>query len=593
KRELEEWENRLKDHRQSIEEYEQIQGQGPTIEQGYARFLEARKIDEDLNEKLRTLNAINEARKPLEAIVQRAREELLGELERARGRVKELQSSYQKLPQLQEEMAGVQARLAELAPQEMELEAKKKQAREVLDHILRLEADNIRLKGEMDSLKEKLDLLAPAQAHCPLCGTELSPSSREQIEASYQADGQARADTYRSNEKQMAGLRKEHEAQEQEAQELEARLKKELDTQRARQLALDKERRDAEEAGGALGKEEATLGELERSWSSGDFAPTEARELGQLEAKAHELEYDAQRHGAVREELEELKGYEGLKHRLEEAERSMPVLKAALDQARAAASSLKQRLEEDGQRRQALEGALATLPQVALRLEESERGLELLGQQRAQKHDELVALEVELRRLQNREREQGEKTVLKKQALEEEQIYKELAEAFGKGGIQALLIETALPEIEAEANRLLARMTDNRMHLKIETQRARKTKKDEMAETLLIDISDELGTRNYEMFSGGEAFRINLALRIALSKLLARRAGAPLPTLIIDEGFGTQDAAGREKLVEAINSIQDDFEKIIVITHIEEMKDLFPVRIDVTKTAEGSMIQVG
>ena len=94
------------------------------------------------------------------------------------------------------------------------------------------------------------------------------------------------------------------------------------------------------------------------------------------------------------------------------------------------------------------------------------------------------------------------------------------------------------------------------------------------------------------MFSGGEAFRINFAIRIALSKLLARRAGAPLPTLIIDEGFGTQDSNGLEKLKEAITSIQDDFEKIIIITHIEELRDAFPNRIDVIKTTEGSTIEV-
>ncbi len=62
--------------------------------------------------------------------------------------------------------------------------------------------------------------------------------------------------------------------------------------------------------------------------------------------------------------------------------------------------------------------------------------------------------------------------------------------------------------------------------------------------------------------------------------------------MIIDEGFGSQDSAGREKLVEAINSIQDDFEKILVITHIEELKNAFDERIEVTKTAEGSMIEV-
>ena len=62
--------------------------------------------------------------------------------------------------------------------------------------------------------------------------------------------------------------------------------------------------------------------------------------------------------------------------------------------------------------------------------------------------------------------------------------------------------------------------------------------------------------------------------------------------MIIDEGFGTQDSSGRDKLVEAINSIQDDFDKIIVITHIEELKDAFPVRINVVKTEEGSAIVV-
>jgi len=148
----------------------------------------------------------------------------------------------------------------------------------------------------------------------------------------------------------------------------------------------------------------------------------------------------------------------------------------------------------------------------------------------------------------------------------------------------------ALPEIETEANRLLGRMTDNRMHVKIEAQR--QSKKGELLETLDIKISDELGMRSYEMFSGGEAFRIDFALRIALSRLLAKRAGAPLPTLIIDEGFGTQDSTGMEKIKEAINSIQDDFDKIIVITHIEELKDAFPMRINVIKTAEGSTLEV-
>jgi len=157
---------------------------------------------------------------------------------------------------------------------------------------------------------------------------------------------------------------------------------------------------------------------------------------------------------------------------------------------------------------------------------------------------------------------------------EEISVFNQLREAFGKKGLQAMIIESAIPEVEIEANRLLARMSDNRMSLRLETQREKVT--GGVAETLDIIISDELGARAYETFSGGESFRANLALRIAISKLLARRAGAQLQTLVIDEGFGSQDSQGRSLVVEAINSIQHDFERIIVITHIEELKDLFP-----------------
>ena len=168
--------------------------------------------------------------------------------------------------------------------------------------------------------------------------------------------------------------------------------------------------------------------------------------------------------------------------------------------------------------------------------------------------------------------------------------YGVLVDAFGRGGIQALLIEAALPELEAQANDLLARLTDHRMTLSLETQR--QSRSGNVSETLEIRIADELGTRNYELFSGGEAFRIDFALRVALAKLLASRAGAPLRTLFLDEGFGTQDPGGRERLVEAIQTIQDEFDLILVVTHIEEMKEAFPVRIDVSKDDSGSSLQV-
>jgi len=181
------------------------------------------------------------------------------------------------------------------------------------------------------------------------------------------------------------------------------------------------------------------------------------------------------------------------------------------------------------------------------------------------------------------------KKLLLHKLTEDSQAYGDLAIAFGKGGIQALLIEASVPLLEQEANLLLSRMTDNRLSLTLETRRAKRSSRDaEQVETLEVYIADELGTRSYELFSGGEKFRINLALRIALSKLIAWRSGSPLTTLFIDEGFGTQDLSGQEKIVEVINSIQEDFQLIIVITHIDEIKEAFPLRIEVSKTEQGS-----
>ena len=168
--------------------------------------------------------------------------------------------------------------------------------------------------------------------------------------------------------------------------------------------------------------------------------------------------------------------------------------------------------------------------------------------------------------------------------------YHYLAQAFSKNGIQALLIEEAIPEIENEANALLAKLTDNQAQIFIES--LRDLKKGGARETLDIRISDTHGVRPYELYSGGEAFRIDFALRIAISKLLARRAGTSLQTLIIDEGFGSQDEEGLQRLMDVLYAIQHDFSKVIVVSHLPVFKENFPVHFIVEKGVTGSVDRV-
>ena len=323
--------------------------------------------------------------------------------------------------------------------------------------------------------------------------------------------------------------------------------------------------------------------------AAGDFAHKERQRLAEVEAAITALAYndDAYQQGYRR--IQELQPYAQREGALQQAVEREPAEAAALQQAQ---GMLERRREEAKEHREQLrrgEAAMEQLPAAQARWQEAAAEIAELEsrQQSALGRQGLLAGQQQRREslLAAAARNQEQLTV----ALEEQGIYQELVNAFGKQGIQAMLIETVVPRLEGEANILLGRMTDNRMHVKLETQRERRSGPGgEPVETLEIKVSDELGLRSYELYSGGEAFRVNLALRIALSKVLSQRTGAPLPTLFIDEGFGTQDASGRERILDVISAIEPDFDKIIVITHLDDLKDMFPARIEVQKDGNGS-----
>ncbi|MBA7697515.1 hypothetical protein ES703_106182 [subsurface metagenome] len=469
--------------------------------------------------------------------------------------------------------------------------SRRQASQELLTQVHRLESNKTQLEQEINEIQEKLNLLSTqTEAKCPLCERELEVEGLKLIEAKYTADRHSKSNSLKLNQVELDRKKTELGSLESEVFQLDARLKQDRASAQSKASILSQSISEAEEAGNKLNEERKRLAEIEKHLAGKDFANIEQRALEELEDELAKLDYDPQQHEELRQRLINLQQYEEPKRRLEEADRLINQEKEAASRVEEAAQELRHSLEVDSQKRQSLGEELNQLPRLVNDLIQTETEYQVLAAQQKQAQEIMWQVRAKLQRCSELEIKKGEKGRLLAQVSREERIYRDLAQAFGKKGVQALLIEVALPEIEAEADRLLGRMTDNRMHVKIETQR--QTKKGDLLETLDINISDELGTRNYEMFSGGEAFRINFAIRIALSKLLAKRAGAPLPTLVIDEGFGTQDNAGIEKLKEAINSIQDDFDKILVITHIEELRDAFPTRINVIKTTGGSTVEV-
>ncbi len=360
---------------------------------------------------------------------------------------------------------------------------------------------------------------------------------------------------------------------------------------RTRRAVLASDLEDSRRASGELEPQRRRLQEFDHTISTGDFAQAERRQVEALTASLRDLGYDSEDYRVAREAAADLDHYDELSRRLGEARAALPRERESL----AADTNMLERrrsdLQADLERSEELRVQVASMPARERELYEAGQARDSLENQVRAAAIEQGRLGRELARLDHLQAEIERLQAERKELADRKSIYDDLAVAFGRNGIQALMIENAIPQLQEDANELLGRLTENRMSLKLQVMEGRRFR-GVASEELDIRISDEVGTRSYEMFSGGEAFRVNFALRIALSKLLARRSGAPLPILFIDEGFGALDTGGQEHLKEAIQSIQADFEKIIVITHVEQVKEAFPVRIEVTKTSSGSTFAI-
>ena len=454
--------------------------------------------------------------------------------------------------------------------------------------------ENNQHKVKMKELKDRIGYLKNAHgADCPLCGQDLSGEHKQKMLGKLNIEGKDFGDLHRKNETEIKQCTSNI-----------LRLKKEINSLKklrpkltllqseigilTRQIAERTKRvKEWEE------KDELRLKEVAHLLDKAKMEGESRKELAILEKRIAELKYSSEQHEKIRNEEFGLRGIEDKFRELEQARTAQEGLRREINEYEKRIGQLQGDLDKNVNSKDSLQkqvnGQRRTLPALAdlekelgdIRKEENKLRLRVGGAKQA-----VDVLKVLRKRKVNIENEINEDSL---------QISRlnMLEVAFGKNGIPALLIEQSLPQIEAQANEILDRLSNGAMSVSFETQREyRDKKREDKKQTLDIIIRDGAGSREYELFSGGEAFRINFAIRLALSRVLAQRSGARLQTLVIDEGFGSQDAEGRQRLVEAINLVNPDFEKILVITHLEELKDAFPSRIEVTKTASGSSVEV-
>jgi exonuclease SbcC len=574
--------------------YDDILARAAEIEAAYQDWQHTRgelEVMESVAEQFRKHEALRH--EPL-GVIQAERARLAQELrslEEKRSALEKAQTDGQnleaKLVESQDKIAQAKSQLEKR--EELEADIRQLQAQHA-----EAKAENPRLLAEMKELRERIDQLQAAQGvDCPLCGQPLSSEERQSLVQSLTEKGNIMGDRYRENKTLL--------------EDFVSRLKK-MGSQLADLKGVELELREATRAADRLENQLKILSAEEKTWHeqgaprldlvkealAGETFAQEARtRLREIDAELEELGYDLEAHQTLR--------------KAEQAGRQAESDLRALENARAALAPIVREIDGLRSQLEALDNEINSLTEMhddaAANLAAAMVDMPDLAQAESDLHD--IQEQENVLRMEVGGAKQKvavlETLKARKSGFVEEREgltqliadLKQLERAFGKDGVPALLIEQALPEIEETTNDLLSRLTNGRMSFSFVTQREYKdVSRDDLKETLDIVISDSVGERDYEMFSGGEAFRINFSIRLALSQVLAKRAGARLQTLVIDEGFGSQDAQGRQRLVEAINLVRDDFEKILVITHLEELKDAFPNRIEVEKTPRGSQLTV-
>ena len=519
-------------------------------------------------------------------------------LEQERDNLKERESEIREqesgIGELESQIEGLETQIAALEAKLEKRDGLQAELETARQRLANAKAENPRLKSEMETLKARIDQLTQAEEDasvCPLCEQPLSLEERARLIADLNEDGTEMGDRYRANRR----LLDESDALVNSLEEQIAAFDPVEEELRGATRQLDQLTSQKEGIEDAVAQWQAEgaprLAEIETALEQDDFAPDARAELEDIDAELKAIGYDAAAHDAVRRAEREGRGADDAHRELEKARAAVEPLEREIASLGEQRAELEEEIESLEEEHAAAQTALAEAEESLPDLRQAQRDLLDLQEQENQLRMEVGAARQKVLVLGDLKERRQALEAQRQELAERVGRLEQLEQAFGKNGVPALLIEQALPQIEARANDILDRLSGGDMSVRFRTQRELKSR-DALKETLDIQISDSAGARDYEMYSGGEAFRVNFAIRLALSEMLAQRAGARLQTLVIDEGFGSQDEIGRQRLIEAINLVKPDFAKILVITHIDSLKDAFPARIEVEKTPQGSRVEI-
>ncbi len=413
-RDLKRWEEQAQQHHLRIKEYEELIAQRARIEEGYAQLAAARKLNDELNQKLRRLTILNERRYQMEKAIDKASQALLQEHALTGTRVSDLEAKFQKLSQLRSEWQQAQLQLSQLTETEEALQKKRQHSQTLVGQVHELESSQGRLQREMAEIEEKLNLLmTESGAKCPLCEQELGVDGLNLIKSKYAAEKETKSGTLKSSQNELTRQKTESASLQSEISQMETRLNQARASAQGKVSLLNQEISEAEKAGEELNEARTKLAGIEERLARKDFAQSEQDALRQVEGELARLAYDAQQHEQLRHRLTELEPYEAPQRRLEEADRLINQERKDYDQAKKATQELRLGLESDNKKKGELALALSALPEVVGALAQAEAEYQALRTREKEAQVILANVTAKLKQLSRTgSREKGQRKAL-------------------------------------------------------------------------------------------------------------------------------------------------------------------------------------
>jgi exonuclease SbcC len=181
-------------------------------------------------------------------------------------------------------------------------------------------------------------------------------------------------------------------------------------------------------------------------------------------------------------------------------------------------------------------------------------------------------------------RDQAEKLVEQRAGYEREgQVARSLATHLRANNFERWLLEEALDRLVDGGSRILRELSGGQYEL---VHKA--------GEFAVVDHHDAGLRRPVRTLSGGETFQASLALALALAEQLSGMAGgvASLESIMLDEGFGTLDAATLDAVAATLENLAARGDRMVgVVTHVSALAERIPVRFEIHKDARTARVE--